>query len=242
MARCCLTPGCPVLVPRGHCAQHAQQREQSRPNADARRWYQTAHWRNLRRMVLAGNPLCVACEADSRITAATDVDHIVPHRGDWLKFADRANLQPLCHRCHSLKTQAEGGHVFGRRYRADRGRFVVSGKANTGKSTWVKAQAKRGDLVWDWDAIVSQVAYRGEARKRMADGSRGFDAPDIVNAMMAMREGLLAWLEKNDTNAQVFVIVHDATRAAAIAARIRATHMVTTEGYRVVEAASVNGY
>lgn len=44
---------------------------------------------------------------------ATDVDHIVPHRGDQVLFWDRSNWQGLCHDCHSFKTAREDGG-FGR--------------------------------------------------------------------------------------------------------------------------------
>jgi 5-methylcytosine-specific restriction protein A len=49
--------------------------------------------------------LCVECQRQGRIVAATDVDHIVArrHGGD----DSFANLQPLCHSCHSKKTQQE---------------------------------------------------------------------------------------------------------------------------------------
>lgn len=39
----------------------------------------------------------------------TDVDHIVPHRGDPELLYDEANLQSLCHECHSKKTAREDG-------------------------------------------------------------------------------------------------------------------------------------
>ena len=44
---------------------------------------------------------------EGRYTKATDVDHIVPHRGDRDLFWDRNNWQALCHSCHSKKTAAE---------------------------------------------------------------------------------------------------------------------------------------
>ena len=64
------------------------------------RLYNTARWQRMRAMVLAESPLCVAagCRAVS-----TDVDHI---DGD-IEHNDRANLQALCHSCHSAKTVRE---------------------------------------------------------------------------------------------------------------------------------------
>ena len=50
---------------------------------------------------------CSECAKRGVRTRATDVDHIVDHRGDWAMFTDRANLQSLCHSCHSRKTAAE---------------------------------------------------------------------------------------------------------------------------------------
>ncbi len=43
------------------------------------------------------------------MTAATDVDHIQPHRGDMTLFWDSSNWQPLCHRHHAQKTAREDG-------------------------------------------------------------------------------------------------------------------------------------
>ena len=45
---------------------------------------------------------------------ATDVDHIVPHRGDARLLYDENNLQSLCKSCHSRKTATEDGG-FGNR-------------------------------------------------------------------------------------------------------------------------------
>ncbi|WP_423837057.1 HNH endonuclease [Sutterella wadsworthensis] len=44
-----------------------------------------------------------------RLTLATDVDHIKPHRGDPILLFDEKNLQALCHACHSRKTASEDG-------------------------------------------------------------------------------------------------------------------------------------
>jgi 5-methylcytosine-specific restriction protein A len=64
---------------------------------------------------LARHPLC----ADPfgvhgvRVVAATEVDHIVPHKGDMTLFWNAANWQGLCKDCHSRKTATEDGG-FGR--------------------------------------------------------------------------------------------------------------------------------
>lgn len=61
-------------------------------------------WKLARLEFLRKNPLCVECKKAGRIEAATDVDHIVPHRGDKRLFWDQTNWQSLCHPCHSEKT------------------------------------------------------------------------------------------------------------------------------------------
>ena len=58
--------------------------------------------------MLLAHPLCVECESQGRITPATVVDHIVPHKGNLELFWDEGNLQTLCKQCHDSKTVKEG--------------------------------------------------------------------------------------------------------------------------------------
>jgi 5-methylcytosine-specific restriction protein A len=55
-------------------------------------------------MFLEQYPLCRRCESLGIVTAATVVDHVIPHKGDQVKFWDRGNWQPLCEACHNRKT------------------------------------------------------------------------------------------------------------------------------------------
>jgi len=65
-------------------------------------------WKKAREAYLRKHPLCLYCEREGRITAATVVDHIVPHRGDKAIFWDSSNWQPLCKACHdSVKAKEE---------------------------------------------------------------------------------------------------------------------------------------
>lgn len=64
-------------------------------------------WRQARLDHLAANPLCVKCKELGRITAATTVDHIIPHKGDQRLFWRRSNWQSLCTTHHSATKQAE---------------------------------------------------------------------------------------------------------------------------------------
>lgn len=67
----------------------------------------TAAWRKARNAYLAANPLCVMCLAmkPERTTAATVVDHKVPHRGDKELFWSQGNWQSLCAPHHNSDKQ-----------------------------------------------------------------------------------------------------------------------------------------
>ncbi len=80
----------------------------------------TYRWQRERKGWLRAHPLCgdringpslehSACLRSGRVTIATDVDHIEPHRGNAVLMWDRGNWQSLCHACHSAKTQREDG-------------------------------------------------------------------------------------------------------------------------------------
>lgn len=77
--------------------------DERRPSA-ARRLYGRA-WRNERLAYLSEHPLCVRCLANGMTVEATDVDHVIPHRGNLTLFWDRSNWASLCHACHSTKTR-----------------------------------------------------------------------------------------------------------------------------------------
>ncbi len=66
-----------------------------------------ARWRKARATHLAKHPLCVRCEKEGRVTAATVVDHIVPHCGDSKLFWDTSNWQSLCKPHHDGAKQSE---------------------------------------------------------------------------------------------------------------------------------------
>lgn len=90
--------------------------------------YRTARWLRMRASQLSRHPLCVLClcgvcehkeKVQGRkihgrlsvcITEATVVDHVVPHRGDALRFWDHQNLQSLCANCHSKLKQLREQH------------------------------------------------------------------------------------------------------------------------------------
>jgi 5-methylcytosine-specific restriction protein A len=69
----------------------------------------TYKWQKQSKAFLLLHPCCVMCADEGRVVAATDVDHIIPHRGDMRLFWDQSNWQPLCHAHHSAKTAREDG-------------------------------------------------------------------------------------------------------------------------------------
>lgn len=112
----CRRAGCPELVRGGgYCDKHQRTVRRMRRDTQGERgvsgeWhglYYTARWREMRAEQLIMEPYCRDCVAHGVRSAATDVDHIVPHRGDRKLFYDKTNLQSLCHSCHSRKTIAE---------------------------------------------------------------------------------------------------------------------------------------
>jgi 5-methylcytosine-specific restriction protein A len=109
----CGFPGCPILVDSIHrrCERHRTQErreiDQNRGSA-ARRGYDS-RWRAARKRYFAIHPLCVECQRMGRLSAATIVDHIVPHKGDPNLFWNQSNWQALCRRCHNRKTATHDG-------------------------------------------------------------------------------------------------------------------------------------
>ncbi len=103
----CKHSGCPNLIePRArYCKDHEKHKRTERwgRSGDSKN-YQGA-WPKIRRMHLNRNPLCVACESRGQITAANEVDHIIPLSQGGTH--DEANLQSLCKPCHSRKTARE---------------------------------------------------------------------------------------------------------------------------------------
>ena len=66
--------------------------------------YRKAQARIKANPMIADHPLCAKCRENGKLTPATVVDHIIPHRGDPVLFWDRSNWQPLCKDCHDRKT------------------------------------------------------------------------------------------------------------------------------------------
>lgn len=106
--RPCRHPGCHVLTADGYCPAHKPKQAPRRESAAWHSWYSLPIWTDdLRPNQLLLEPFCRECTRQGKRVWATDVDHIVDHKGDWARFIDRSNLESLCHRCHSRKTMRE---------------------------------------------------------------------------------------------------------------------------------------
>lgn len=108
--RPCSVAGCAgFAIKFGRCEKHSQeiQRYQdSQRESPSKRGY-GRDWKILREQHLRQHPYCVKCQA----THGLEVDHIIPHKGNYKLLFDINNLQTLCHRCHSRKTAKEVNEV-----------------------------------------------------------------------------------------------------------------------------------
>jgi 5-methylcytosine-specific restriction protein A len=98
----CLVSTCPERRP---CPIHAR----TLAREPDKRSYHLARWRNedygLRWQCLRRDPLCVECRKAGRVEAATQVDHVIPPRGDPGLFWDPDNVQGLCEKHHGEKSR-----------------------------------------------------------------------------------------------------------------------------------------
>ena len=101
----CHHPGCPPC-PRDvlHAASVPAQARPATPGY-------TKRWQTASKSFLLHHPFCVRCRQQGRLTPATVVDHIIPHRGDRNLFWDESNWQALCKPCHDRKTWTEDRFV-----------------------------------------------------------------------------------------------------------------------------------
>ena len=67
----------------------------------------TNRYRLERQRYMNAHPLCEMCEAEERVTVATELDHVIPAINDDYDFFDVSNWQALCESCHADKTKEE---------------------------------------------------------------------------------------------------------------------------------------
>ena len=101
--RICAQPGCSEIVHSGsRCAKHREVFHQQ----PYRAWYQSERWQSIRKQQLLLFPWCADCWKQGQMIQATEVDHVIPHRGDEQAFY-AGPFQSLCASHHSQKTQLE---------------------------------------------------------------------------------------------------------------------------------------
>jgi 5-methylcytosine-specific restriction protein A len=106
--RACSFPGCKGTTDAKWCEEHERPTAWSSTRGSAHSRGYGVPWRKLREIILARDPICLACG----VRASTDVDHVLAKAegGD----DDAANLQGLCGGCHALKTATEAARAQGR--------------------------------------------------------------------------------------------------------------------------------
>lgn len=96
----CAHPMCPELVPtkQTYCQAHQRQRwrEQNERKGKWRKFYGSARWRKVRKIVLASHPTCQVCKRRE----AREVHHVKPLREHPELAYDLENLVACCSHCH----------------------------------------------------------------------------------------------------------------------------------------------
>lgn len=105
------------------------------------------------------------------------------------------------------------------RERAHPRRWVICGPPGSGKSTWVNAQRRAGDLVWDADAIAAVLAQCPD-----------YPRPShVIGVVLELRDVLIRRLAANPL-LSCYVIITDVNEAARVAARLGASVKMLESG------------
>ena len=91
-------------LPKSHGGNNATRHKLPEQKRNSNAMGYNYRWQKFRESFLRKNPLCVECRKNGKVVVATDVDHIVPHRGDMKLFWLPGNVQGLCRSHHSEKT------------------------------------------------------------------------------------------------------------------------------------------
>ncbi len=81
--------------------------------ADRDKRYKTAEWKATREAVLHRDPVCTWCLPCGKLTASTEVDHVVPAQrlDDDTHFYDQTNLVGSCRSCNARRASYEAKGV-----------------------------------------------------------------------------------------------------------------------------------
>ncbi len=94
-------------APKTHRQTSAKVRESERRKQRGPRYYDTARWKKLRRMVLRRDPICVLCNLNGFVVPSRHADHVLALEAGGTN--EMKNLRGLCPSCHSRKTALEDG-------------------------------------------------------------------------------------------------------------------------------------
>jgi hypothetical protein len=165
--------------------------------------YQTPGWKWRRKQVLQRDRWrCRICGRP--VDKYAQVDHVVPAIEPDDVNCDTDKLQTLCLECHSRKTRLEMNGQQSLK------RFVITGPAGSGKSTWVREHAAPGDFVWDADEI-GRTMFNMPAYPRPAI---------VAQAMAVMRNAMLRFA--GAFTGGVYVIETDQAQARRLADQLGA--------------------
>lgn len=116
-------------------------------------FYKSKEWLVTREAVLArDHGLCQRCFTFGLLQTADVVHHKIQLKDDWSRRSDLANLESLCDSCHQ--------HIHGKGLTQKMARVkLVCGPPGSGKTTYVKNNMLKGDLVVDIDLIYIAISF-----------------------------------------------------------------------------------
>jgi len=201
----CKEPRCFNPLP---CPKHKQERvRQDVKTHEERRFYSSRRWTEASLRHRQHEPLCRLCKAEGRIVPAQQVDHIIPVR-EGVNPWDETNWQSLCAPCHLKKSRRDQGISE----RTVRPVTVVYGLSGTGKTTYVRERAKRGDLIVDLDYLfqaLSGLSFR--------------DNPECLLPFVASaRDAVYERLQRPSEIGRAWIITTDRVAANGLRNRLKA--------------------
>jgi 5-methylcytosine-specific restriction protein A len=175
----CAWSGCSELVSgdrycQEHSKQSQRQADERRGSANERGY--TNRWQKARKIYLSHHPMCAECLFNERLTPATVVDHIIPHKGDYELFWDKDNWQPLCKKCHDKKTFTETrpnyiplALYYPQIEKPISNVTLVCGSPGSGKTTYINNNKSDGDLVID---IENKILTKANLKTQLIERNK----------------------------------------------------------------------
>ena len=156
---------------------------------ELQRFYASRRWRELReRLVIERRGVCDRCGKDFSDDTSRLVAHHKKHLTDeTLKDPNVAvnpdNVEILCAHCHALQ-HSERGFIKPRKQV-----FIVYGAPCSGKTTYVRQNMERGDLVVDLDSIYEAIGFTERYTHAETLTSTAFAVRDFLYDQIRIRSG-----------------------------------------------------